>query len=272
MFGLAIGQKVVAIRDGLARSLIKAGVSPNALTVMGLVSTLAAGFCLALGAGAPPGWSLDPGSLGEYRPNAYLLVAGALMVVCAAGDMLDGAVARLSGKTTTFGAFLDSTLDRFSDFSVYLGVAVYFSLRGNITYTLLPFIAMFAALMISYARARAEDLIRFCTVGYWQRGERVAGIMIAIFAHNVPALLWQQALLPLLTVWARISYTREVAAGKDPAVDPRRSGRGVDRLRLWRYPRGTWQHDLVSLVNIAFLVFARIPAQADPVGAALGLR
>ena len=272
MIGRSIGRGIAAARDGISAGLVRAGVSPNMLTLAGSASTLGAGLCLALGAGAPLRWSLDPGSPNTYQPNAYLLLAGVLMFFCSAGDMLDGAVARISGRMTTFGAFLDSTLDRFSDFVIYLGIAFYFAVRGNLTYTLLPFLAVFAGLMISYTRARAEDLIRFCTVGYWQRGERTTAAIIAVLAHNVPALLWQQAILPMLTVWARIDYTRKVAAGAKPIVDPRQSPRVIDRLRMWRYPRGTVPYDILTLLNIAFLLFVRIPAHNDPIGNALGLQ
>lgn len=271
MIGLSIGRGVAAARDAIATALVRLGVSPNLLTLAGLIFTLAAGLCLALGAGAPLGWTLRPGMLRAYQPNAYLLLAGVLMLLCSAGDMLDGAVARIGGKATTFGAFLDSTLDRLSDFAIYLGIAFYFAARGNLTYTLLPFLALFSGLMISYTRARAEDLIRFCTVGFWQRGERVTAALVAVFAHNVPALLWQQALLPLLTVWARIDYTRKVTAGRDPVTDPRRSGRLADRLRIWRYPRGTVAYDVFAFGHVAFLLLARIPAHVDPIGSALGL-
>jgi len=271
MIGRAVGKSIAWSRDAIAAGLVKAGVTPNMLTLAGLVFTLAAGVCLALGAGAPPAWSLEAGPVRQYQPNGYLLLAAVLLLLCSAGDMLDGAVARIGGKATTFGAFLDSTLDRFSDFAVYLGIAFYFVARGNVTYTLLPMLAVFAGLMISYTRARAEDLIGFCTVGYWQRGERMAAILIAAFACNVPALLWQQALLPMLTVWARIDYTRRVAAGRAPVTEPRRSAGLLEKLKLWRYPRATLAYDAVTLLNIAFLLFVRIPAAVDPIGSVLGV-
>ena len=271
MIGRAIGHGISTLRDAIARRLIALGVTPNMLTMAGLACTLAAGASLALGAGAPFGWTLRPGPAAAYAPNAWTLAALVLLLLCAAGDMLDGAVARLGGKATTFGAFLDSTLDRVSDFAIFAGIAFYFACRGNVTHTLLPMLAVFAGLMISYTRARAEDLIDFCTVGYWQRGERVAAVLIAAAACNIPALLWQQALLPLLTVWARIDFTRRVAAGQTPVTDPRKSTRAIDKLKLWRYPRMTWQYDLVTGLNILWLIFARIPDRFDPIGAALGL-
>jgi len=271
MVGNPIVWAIVTARDGIARGLARIGVTPNMLSVFGLGMTVVAGVALALGAGAPPGWRFDPRPIDAHAANAYLPIAGVLLVLCAAGDMLDGAVARIGGKGSTFGAFLDSTLDRFSDFAIYLGIAFYFACRGNLTYTFLPFLATFAGLMISYTRARAEDLIDFCTVGYWQRGERFAAVLIAVFAANVPALLWQQALSPMFTVWARIRYTHQVAAGGRPVVDPRESQRLVDKLRLWRYPRKTVPYEIVTVANIAFLIFARIPADLDPLGKLLGL-
>ena len=272
MFSKSIVWATVTARDGMAQGLIKLGATPNSLTVFGLVMTLAVGGCLALGAGAPLGWSLDPRPIDSYAPNAFCLLAGFVLLLCAAGDMLDGAVARLGGRGSTFGAFLDSTLDRFSDFAIYLGIAFYFAVRGNLTYTLLPFVAVFAGQMISYTRARAEDLIQFCTVGYWQRGERFMAVLIAIFAHNAPALLWQQAVLPMFTVWARIRHTGLVAAGKTGLTDPRQTGRAIDRLKLWRHPRKTVGYEIVTAINILFLILARIPAEADPIGKLLGLR
>jgi len=175
--------------------------------------------------------------------------------------MLDGAVARLGDKKTRFGAFLDSTLDRYSDFAVYAGIAAYYALvvPGNITFVLLSMLALFNAFMISYARARAEDLIESCTVGYWQRGERSAAILIATFAHNIPALVVQQAALPLLTVLRRIFYTKAVLEGKNPIIDARKGGLWV-KLRPWRWPRATVPYDVVSIANIAWLLFARIEA------------
>ena len=272
MIGRAIGHGFVVARDFVAHGLVRLGVSPNMLTLTGTLLTLVAGVTLALGAGAGFAPTLDPGPPGAYAPNAYLLLTGVLLILCSAGDMLDGAVARIGRSATTFGAFLDSTLDRLSDFVIFTGIAFYFATRHNLTHTFLPVLAAFAGLMISYTRARAEDLIQSCTVGYWQRGERIAAVIIAVFAHNVPALIWQQALSPLFTVWARIDYTRKVAAGRTVETDPRKTGRWWDRLRLWRYPRMTLAYDLLTGANIAFLIFAPIPPEYDPISRVLGLR
>lgn len=270
-FGRAIGNGFAAARDFLAHGLVSVGATPNMLTLSSLLFTLAASFCLFRGAGSEFAWTLKAPENGAYGRNAYLLLAGALLVLSCAGDMLDGAVARIGKKATTFGAFLDSTLDRFSDFFIFFAIAFYFACRNNVTYTLLPMLAIFSGLMISYTRARAEDLIQFCTVGYWQRGERMAAVIIAVFSYNIPALLWQQALLPMLTVWARIRYTAQVTSGKTPVTDPRKTGRWIDKLRLWRYPRGTWAYDIVTGLNIAWLIWAPINPSADPVALLIGM-
>jgi len=271
MLGKLIGSSIAAARDALGRGLVAAGVTPNTLTFAGMLLTAAAGVCYAVGAAKPFAWALNP--LAER--NAYLLLAGGLMLLAAACDMLDGAVARFGGKATRFGAFLDSTLDRFSDFAVYAGIAVAYALHhpGNVTFVLLSMLCFFNAYMISYAKARAEDFIESCKVGYWQRGERSTAVLIATFAHNIPALLAQQALLPAFTVLRRILHTRATLKGRAPAR-PRQGGdapnakhgvwrpRLLMRLRLWRYPRASRSYDIVTALNIAWLILAPVP-EAD---------
>jgi len=266
MIGRAIGFGFSTARDFLARGLVRFGVRPNTLTLLGMALTGAAGVCYAMGAASRFAWSLQGGA----EANAYLLLAGSLMVLSSACDMLDGAVARLGGKKTRFGAFLDSTLDRYSDFAVYAGIAVCYAWRNpaNATFVLLAMLAFFNSFMISYTRARAEDIIESCTVGYWQRGERSAAIIIATFAYNTPALLVQQAFLPVLSVLRRIFYTKAVIEGKTPIVDPRQGGLWL-RIRLWRWPRMTLAYDFVTAVNIAWLIFAPV-GQEDPIRRLLG--
>jgi len=227
------------------------------LTLAGMILTAAAGVCYAVGAGDEFAWSFNPSA----PANAFLLTAGVLLVLASACDMLDGAVARLGGKGTRFGSFLDSTLDRYSDFAIYAGIGAYYAWRtpANFTFVMLASLAFFNAFMISYARARAEDLIESCRVGYWQRGERSAAILIGTFAYNVPALVLQQALLPLGTVLRRIAYTKQVIDGRNPATDPRRGGWMV-KIRLWRWARMTVPYDIVTGVNILWLIFAPVEA------------
>jgi len=100
---------------------------------------------------------------------------------------------------------------------------------------------------------------------FWQRGERSAAILIGTFAYNVPAILVQQGLSTLFTALRRMSYTQSVLAGRVPIEDPRQGGWWL-KIRLWRWPRMTWAYDLVTGINIAFLIFAPIPS-CDPLGA-----
>lgn len=258
MIGRAIGFGFCTARDFVARGLAAIGVTPNMLTLSGMVVTAAAGVCYAMGSDRRFAMSLDPSA----PANAYLLLAGALIILASACDMLDGAVARIAGTGTRFGAFLDSTLDRYSDFAVFAGIAVCYAWRspGNVTFVLLAMLAFFNAFMISYARARAEDLIESCSVGYWQRGERSAAILIGTFSYNIPAMVLQQAALPMLTVLRRIAYTHAVINGRTPITDPRRGSLWL-KIRLWRWPRMTLPYDFVTGVNIAWLIFAPLPAE-----------
>ena len=257
MLGRAIGFGFSTARDHVARFLIRLGVRPNTLTLTGMVLTGAAGLCYALGAGRQFGWGLSPAA----THNSYCLIAAALLILSSACDMLDGAVARLGNSNTRFGGFLDSTLDRYSDFAVFAGMAVYYTWQtpGNVTFVALSLLAFLNAFMISYTRARAEEVVTRCNVGYWQRGERSAAILIATFAHNIPALLVQQALLPMLTVLRRIGYTYAVINGRTPIEDVRQGGWWL-KIRLWRWPRMSWPYDLVTGLNIAWLIFAPVPA------------
>lgn len=244
-------------RDLIARGLIRAGVSPNALTLTGMAMTVAAGVCYAAGSQSRFGWSLSPSA----EANSYLLLAGVLLVLASACDMLDGAVARLGGKSTRFGAFLDSTFDRCSDFAIYAGIAVCYAWRqpANVTFILLAMFSFFNAFMISYTRARAEDIIDHCRVGYWQRGERCAAILFATFAYNIPALLVQQGILPAFTVWRRLSYAKRVIEGRATITDPRKGGFWL-KIQPWRWPRMTLPYDVITSGNILWLVLAPMPA------------
>ena len=268
MIGRAIGFGFSTARDFVARGLIRVAVTPNMLTLLGVAFTLAAGACYALGGGASRlAWGLDaaPGA-----PNAYPFLAAWLLILASACDMLDGAVARIGNKATRFGAFLDSTLDRLSDFAVYAGIGLYYARQNpaNLTFVLGSMLAFFNAFMISYTKARAEDIIDSCRAGYWQRGERSAAILIATFSYNIPALLAQQALLPMLTVLRRMSHTWMVINGREPVRDIRQAPWHI-RIRLWRWPRMTVPYDFVTALNIAWLILAPV-GNIDPLRGLLG--
>ncbi len=249
----AIGMGFVRARDAIARGLVRLGVTPNHLSLLGACFTLAAAACLL--PGAQESWT-DALAGGRWPWPFWCAVVLFLASAC---DMLDGAVARIGEMSTPLGAVLDSSLDRFSDMAIYLAIAAHFTWHANVTYSLLAMIALCNATLISYVKARSETLIKDCSVGYWLRGERSAALLIAAFASHIPAVLWQQALLTTFTVWRRLQWTHTVLASEahaapEPDPGPFRDWRRY--LAPWRFPRGSLPYDLVTATNIAWIIFA----------------
>ncbi len=249
-----IGLAFVVSRDAVARRLLALGIGPTTLTVLGLLFTAAAGVFLALGAGA------EPRILTWQGANCWRLWAVLALLLCGAADMLDGAMARLGDKSTRFGAFLDSTVDRYCDILLFLGIGIYYARYGNLTYQVLATVGMANALLISYTKTRAEDFIPSCRVGYWERGERVAGLLIATIFGGIPAVLWELAILPFFTALRRIQFTRRamgtISQGGELARTP--AGKPTDGSLFDRCSRGSLIYDLVTGVYIAFIIFAPI--------------
>lgn len=133
--------------------LVQARLKPNHISILGLLASLLAGIAFAYS----PFWG-----------GLLTLLTGLL-------DTLDGTLARALGQSKRFGAFLDSVLDRYSEFIIYLGIWFYFYQRGATTplFSLIILLILFGSLMVSYTRARAEGLGVHCLVGMFQRGERI---------------------------------------------------------------------------------------------------
>jgi len=251
----AIGLSVSAARDTVARALVRIGITPNALTLTGTACTAGVGYCLARGAGEQvPYFYNGTGPVGWWP-----VWAGFWLLLANACDMLDGAVARLGGRGSRFGAILDSSLDRISDMLLFLGAAWYFARTdpANLTLQALAVLTACNAVLISYVKARAENLIPNCGVGYWERGERCAGLLIACACGHVPAFIWQLSILGTLTVYRRVAYARSCLAAQDagrplPGTGPDAGWRG--RLQLWRHPRGSVPYDIVTGAAIAWII------------------
>ena len=178
--------------EPIARRLLRAGVSPNAVTVAGTIGVLVG----ALGFGA--------------RGN---LVAGALIVtVFALTDLLDGTMARMSGGSTKFGAFLDSSMDRVADSAVFGAVAFYLATRGDRAGMAAALICLAAGGLVSYVKARAEGLGMTCNVGIAERTERllivgVGGLLTGLgVGKALPIALWLLAAVSLFTVGQRMLH------------------------------------------------------------------
>jgi CDP-diacylglycerol--glycerol-3-phosphate 3-phosphatidyltransferase len=129
--------------------------------------------------------------------------------------MLDGQVARREGRVTAFGAFFDSTLDRYSDMALYMGLLVYYAVNDRSSYVILAAVATAGSVMVSYARARAESLIPLCKVGFMERPERLVLLILGgLFDRMAPAL-WVIAVVSTITVIHRITFTwQETKAGR----------------------------------------------------------
>src|SRR2546429_8986482 len=97
--------------------------------------------------------------------------------------MLDGQVARKQNRVTAFGAFYDSTLDRYADMALYMGLLVYYSVSGHTPYVILAAVATAGSVVGSYARARAESLIPLCKVGIIERPERLGVVLLCGVFH-----------------------------------------------------------------------------------------
>jgi len=126
-------------------------ISPNSLTVFGFLITVAAAITIPFN----------------------LMAGGFLILIGGFFDMLDGIVARTTGKNTKFGALLDSTLDRYSDSFIFIAIAWYFFERNDLAGIVLTIGSLVGALLISYVRARAEGIGVECNIGIMERPERV---------------------------------------------------------------------------------------------------
>ncbi len=139
--------------------LVFSGIKPDHLSMLGLLISLFAGFSFAF----------------------YPLVGGLLTLVTGLLDTLDGSLARSTGQSRKFGAFLDSVLDRYTELIIYIGVWFYFYRQGSTSpaFYLTFLLILFGSLMVSYTRARAEGLGESCMGGVFQRGERIILIALA---------------------------------------------------------------------------------------------
>jgi CDP-diacylglycerol--glycerol-3-phosphate 3-phosphatidyltransferase len=179
--------------DALVRGL--AHVSADVLTMTGLLLTgVASAFFAA--SGGP-----------DFVSPALLRVGGVIALVASIFDMLDGRVARARGRGTAFGAFLDSTMDRYSDMLLYMGLLILYARLERTGLMVLVWVAAFGSFMTSYARARAESLIPRCPVGLMERPERIVLVIAGAVLNKMVAVLWIIAVLSNLTAIQRIVYT-----------------------------------------------------------------
>ncbi|MGH9256371.1 MAG: CDP-alcohol phosphatidyltransferase family protein [Vicinamibacterales bacterium] len=236
------------------RAIIAASVAlrihPNTLTLIGVLLNVAAAWALAID---------------------RFLVAGLFMIAANIFDFIDGKVAHLTNTVSRFGAFWDSTLDRFSDIALFLGLIYLYADQRRTDYVMVAALAMMFSIMTSYTRARAESLIEKCKVGFMERPERIVLFMIGAFTDRMAAVLWVILVLSIVTVINRIHFTylalnnRPVPAGSNPLT-------GVFwRALFWTDERTTVPYDLWVIAILAFVWLTPPDWLQDPTAAGLGL-
>jgi CDP-diacylglycerol--glycerol-3-phosphate 3-phosphatidyltransferase len=171
--------------EAVGRFLNRVGISPNTMTLLGLMGSTLGAILLGLGAIQLGGW--------------VILLSGAT-------DALDGTMARLQGKTTRFGAFLDSTVDRYSELLLFGGLAIFFAFSTDVIGVTLTFAAAIGSVMVSYTKARAEALGFECKIGLLTRMERYM-VLCPLLILNQPLIaVAAVALLGNFTAWQRIGH------------------------------------------------------------------
>ena len=174
------------ILDPIVRGLARIGVTPNMLTVAGFVGNAIAAVLVVQG---------------------WLIAAGIVVLFASALDLLDGSLARSTGKVTPFGGVFDSVMDRLSEAIVLFGICWYQLDLGNREEALLAFVAVVGSLMVSYTRARAEAAGVMLKDGLFTRAERVVVTSAALILGLLRPALWLLAVLTLLTTFQRLYLT-----------------------------------------------------------------
>lgn len=198
MFGASIGRGAMSIINAMVRWLAFGGVNPNILTVIGVTINVGCGVSFGFG---------------EF------FWAGIVLIVANLFDMLDGNVARLSGRVTRFGGFLDSSLDRLSDMVSFLGIVIFYASNTpehSLLNVSLAGIGMMFSVMVSYTSARSEGFGVKANVGFLQRPERIVLLVIgalstvpgsnSFFANRMPQVLWVLAIGSFWTFIHRMFY------------------------------------------------------------------
>ena len=225
-------------------------IHPNTLTLIGVLINVAA--AVALG-------------------RDHFLLAGVIMIVANIFDFIDGKVAHITNTVSRFGAFWDSTLDRFSDIALFLGLIYLYADLRRTDYVMVTALAMMFSIMTSYARARAESLIEKCKVGFMERPERIVLFMIGAFTDRMAGVMWVVLVLSIVTVINRIHFTYLTLNHRPIPVGPNRFTAAFSRAFFWRDERTTLPYDLWVVAILAFVWLTPPAWLRDPTAAGMGL-
>src|SRR6188508_2180812 len=226
------------------------GIHPNVLTLIGVLINV--GAAVALG-------------------RDHFLLAGVIMIVANIFDFIDGKVAHVTNTVSRFGAFWDSTLDRFSDIALFLGLIYLYSDLRRTDYVMVSALGLMFSIMTSYARARAESLIEKCKVGFMERPERIVLFMIGAFTDRMAAVMWVILILSIVTVANRIHYTYLVLNHKPVPTGSDVMTRAFSRAFFWRDERASVPYDLWVIAILAFVWLTPPDWLRDPTASGLGI-
>lgn len=176
------------LKERLALFLHKLGISADLLTGLGFIAAFVSGVL-------------------SYK--GLFFWAGGTLLLSGLFDLLDGAVARVSGKTSVFGGIIDSSLDRYGDAFALGGITLFYAHIGNVLFAALSLSAMIGSFSVSYVRARAECAMATCRVGYWERGERLVYLSLGLLTGNLPMALWVLGSMTHVTVLYRLVYAAD---------------------------------------------------------------
>ena len=183
------------------RLLSKWGLNPNSFTIAGVVITSLGAAAFLMG---------------------YIRLAGILILLGGFCDTIDGLLARTTGKASRFGALLDSAVDRYSEFIMFLGIAAHFFYREDFGTSAATFLALCGSFMVSYTRSRAESLGFKAKIGIMQRPERIVLIGLGALIHlsAFKLAIWLVAVLANFTALQRIrlAYKQDLAGFKEGAA------------------------------------------------------
>ncbi|MCB0227538.1 MAG: CDP-alcohol phosphatidyltransferase family protein [Anaerolineae bacterium] len=197
------------VLEAVARFFNRLGVSPNQLTLIGLILQGIVAAVIAAG---------------------YLQLAGILLIFFSIFDAFDGTLARMTGQVSRFGAFFDATIDRYAESIVLFGLLVYYSGQpDSTTQTLLIYVAIVGSLLVSYTRAKAESLGIPCKEGILTRAERVVLLVIGLLLGTwqpiaalpdaLTVVLWLLAILSNVTAIQRVLAVRKTVREQDALPD-----------------------------------------------------
>ncbi len=186
-------QLLSGVLTSIANFIRWTGISPNLVTFIGFCLTAVAAVLMAQG---------------------QFLAAGIVLFFAGALDALDGALARVTDRISRYGAFLDSTLDRYSEALSLLGLLIYYIRLGGELEIILIYVTIMGSFLVSYTRARAEGVGVSCKVGLFTRGERWGTLVLGLLFNQVGLALWILAILANITALQRIYAVWRATGGE----------------------------------------------------------